>query len=138
MKRRHQFYLDGKLAEQLMALAAKPGSSKTAIMTDALQAYLDRRGAGELEERFKVRLDRLSMQLGRIERDLQVVAESLALFIRFQLTITGAAARSRSRRTARSARIAFIPSSAGRAGASPRGAASATTCSRPRPRRRKP
>jgi hypothetical protein len=89
MKRRHQFYLDGKLAEQLMALAAKPGSSKTAIMTDALQAYLDRRGAGELEERFKVRLDRLSMQLGRIERDLQVVAESLALFIRFQLTITG-------------------------------------------------
>ncbi|HVA13767.1 MAG TPA: ribbon-helix-helix protein, CopG family [Stellaceae bacterium] len=89
MKRRHQFYLDGKLAEQLMALAAKPGSSKTAIMTDALQAYLDRRGAGELEERFKVRLDRLSMQLGRIERDLQVVAESLALLIRFQLTITG-------------------------------------------------
>jgi hypothetical protein len=89
MKRRHQFYLDGKLAEQLMALAAKPGSSKTTIMTDALQAYLDRRGAGELEERFKVRLDRLSMQLGRIERDLQVVAESLALFIRLQLTITG-------------------------------------------------
>jgi hypothetical protein len=89
MKRRHQFYLDGKLAEQLMTLAAKPGSSKTAIMTDALQAYLERRGAGELEERFKVRLDRLSMQLGRIERDLQVVAESLALFIRFQLTIAG-------------------------------------------------
>ena len=89
MKRRHQFYLDGELAEQLIALAAKPGSSKTAIMSDALQAYLDRRGAGELEERFKARLDRLSMQLGRIERDLQVVAESLALFVRYQLTVTG-------------------------------------------------
>ena len=36
----------------------------------------------------RARLDRLSMQLGRIERDQQVIAEMLALFVRFQLTVT--------------------------------------------------
>ena len=87
MKHRHEFTLDRPLSERLAALAAKPGSSKTAIMTDALKAWLDRRGAGELEERFKARLDKLSVQLGRIERDQQVIAETLALSIRFQLTV---------------------------------------------------
>jgi predicted transcriptional regulator len=88
MKRRHEFYLDKGMSEQLAALAAKPGSSKTAIMSDAVKAYLDRRGTSELDERFRGRLDKLSMQLGRIERDQQVIAETLALFVRFQLTVT--------------------------------------------------
>ena len=88
MKRRHEFYLEGEASERLAALAAKPGASKTQIMTAALTAYLDRRGAGEIEERFKARLDRLSTQLGRIERDQQVVAETLALLVRYQLTVT--------------------------------------------------
>jgi len=88
MKRRHEFYLDADVSEQLNALAAKPGASKTAIMSDALRAYLERRGANELDQRFRARLDRLSLQLGRIERDQQVVAEMLALFVRFQLTVT--------------------------------------------------
>lgn len=88
MKRRHEFYLDADVSEQLAALAAKPGASKTAIMSDALRAYLERRGANELDQRFRARLDRLSMQLGRIERDQQVMAEMLSLFVRFQLTVT--------------------------------------------------
>ncbi|MFI5024499.1 MAG: CopG family transcriptional regulator [Alphaproteobacteria bacterium] len=88
MKRRYQFYLDGEVAERLVALAAKPGSSKTAIMTDALKAYFGRGAASELEERFKARLDKLSLQLGRIERDQQVIAETLALFVRFQLMVS--------------------------------------------------
>jgi hypothetical protein len=88
MKVHHHFRLDGEISEQLAALAAKPGSSKSAIMADALRAYLGRRAAGELDERFKVRLDRLSIQLGRVERDQQIVAETLALFVRFQLMVT--------------------------------------------------
>lgn len=87
MRQRHEFYLNEVLSQRLADLAAKPGASKTAIMTDALKAWLDRRGAGEIEERFKARLDKLSLQLGRIERDQQVIAETLALFIRFQFTV---------------------------------------------------
>lgn len=88
MKPRHHLYLDDSLSEQLEALAAKPGSSKSAIVAAALRAYLTHRGARELDDLLKVRLDRISRQLNRIERDQQIVLESLALFIHYQLTVT--------------------------------------------------
>ena len=88
MKPRHHVYLDEELTERLDALAAKPGSSKSAIVSDALKSYLGRRAARELDDLLKVRLDRFGSQLGRIERDQQVVMESLALFIRYQFMVT--------------------------------------------------
>ena len=87
MKPRHHLYLDDELTERLEALAAKPGTSKSAIVADALRAYLARRGAKELDDMLKVRLDKLSGQLGRLERDLQIVMESLGLFIRYQFMV---------------------------------------------------
>jgi predicted transcriptional regulator len=88
MKRRHEFYLDEDVSEQLASLARKPGGSKTAIMTTALRAYFDRRGTSELDDQFKARLDKLSLQSARIERDQQIVAESLALLAHFQFLHT--------------------------------------------------
>jgi hypothetical protein len=86
-KIRQQLYLAPDVAEKLEALATKPGASKSAILSDAVQAWLTRRGNHELDERFGLRLDRISNQLGRIERDQQILMESLALFVRYQLTI---------------------------------------------------
>jgi predicted transcriptional regulator len=88
MKPRHHLYLDDELSERLEALAAKPGSSKSAIVSDALRSYLARRAAKEIEDMLKVRLDRIGNQLNRIERNEQILLESLALFIRYQLTVT--------------------------------------------------
>ncbi|SRR6266851_7343585 len=88
MKPRHHLYLDDELSERLDALAKKPGSSKSAIVTDALRSYLARRAAKEIEDMLKVRLDRIGNQLNRIERNEQIILESLALFIRYQLTVT--------------------------------------------------
>lgn len=88
MKPRHHLYLDEELTEQLEALAAKPGSSKSAIVSDALRAFIARRGANELDDRLRVRLDRVSRQLNRIERDQKILLESLALFVRYYLTVT--------------------------------------------------
>jgi len=87
-KVRHQLFLPTDVTERLEALAAKPGSSKSAILTDALVAWLNRRAGHELDDRFGLRLNRISVQLGRIERDGQVLLESLALFIRYQLNVT--------------------------------------------------
>jgi len=88
MKRRHEFYLDEDISDRLSTMAKKPGSSKTAIMIDALRAYLDRGAASELDERFRARLDKQSLQLARIERDQQIVAETVALLARFQFMVT--------------------------------------------------
>jgi hypothetical protein len=87
IKCRHQLYLSTDISAKLEALAAKPGASKSAILADAVKAWLNRRGASELDDRFGLRLERISGQLGRIERDQHVLLESLALFIRYQLTI---------------------------------------------------
>ena len=88
MKPRHHLYLDDALTAQLEALAMKPGSSKSAIVADALRGYLARRGAKELDDLLKVRLDRNTAQMGRMERDLQILLETLALFIRYEFTVT--------------------------------------------------
>ena len=86
-KVRHQLFLVKPLSDRLEALAAKPGVTKSAILADALTAWLDRRGSSELDDRFGLRLDRMSKALARIERDGDVILETLALFIRFELAI---------------------------------------------------
>jgi hypothetical protein len=87
-KVRHQLFLDADISEKLEALAAKPGASKSAILADAIIAWLNRRGSNELDERFGLRLNRISAQLNRIERDSLVMLETLALLVRYQLTVT--------------------------------------------------
>lgn len=86
-KVRHQLFLPKPLSDRLDALAAKPGASKSAILADAIAAWLNRRGTSELDDRFGMRLDRLNTALARIERDGHVLLETLALFIRYELAI---------------------------------------------------
>jgi len=86
-KIRHQLYLDADLSERRAALAAKPGISKSAILADALKALLTTRATHELDDRFGQTLDRASLKQSRIERDQQVIMETLALFVRYFLTI---------------------------------------------------
>ena len=84
---RHQLFLPVPVSERIAALAAKPGASKSAILADAVTAWINRRGASELEEKFSLRLDRMSKAIGRIERDGQILMETLALFVRYELAI---------------------------------------------------
>lgn len=86
-KIRHQLFLAKPISDRLEALAAKPGTSKSAILTDAVTAWLNRRGSNELDERFGMRLDRMTNALGRIERDGHILLETLALFVRYELAI---------------------------------------------------
>jgi|CXWJ01.1.fsa_nt_gi hypothetical protein len=88
MKPRLNVYIDDDLNDRLDALAAKPGSSKSAIVSDALKHYLARGAANEIDAVLKVRLDKVARHLARLERDQQVVLETLALFVRFELTVT--------------------------------------------------
>jgi len=86
-KVRHQLFLAKPLSDRLEVLSAKPGATKSAILADALTAWLDRRGSSELDDRFGLRLDRMTNALSRIERDGYILLETLALFIRFELSI---------------------------------------------------
>ena len=84
---RHQLFLTKDLSERLEVLAAKPGATKSAILVDALTAWLNRRAASELEDKFGARLDRMTNAIGRIERDGHILHETLALFVLIELTV---------------------------------------------------
>jgi predicted transcriptional regulator len=61
---RHQLFLPKDLSERLEVLGNKPGASKSAILVDALTAWLNRRAASELEDKFGSRLDRMTNAIG--------------------------------------------------------------------------
>jgi len=84
-KVRYQLFLDQLVSARFEILAAKPGMNKSAVLSDAIVSWLDRRGVNELDDHFGQRLNRLSAQLNRIERDQLIMLESLALFIRVTL-----------------------------------------------------
>ena len=89
-KPRHNLHLDEDLTRRLMALAAKPGMSKAGIISAALRSYLDKEGAEVLDNLLQTRLNRLSGQLDRLERDQRIVVQTLAEFVRHHFLVTAA------------------------------------------------
>lgn len=88
MKPRHHLYLDTELTQQLDAFAAKPGSSKSAIVADALRQYLNPKTDTDNSHAIKMRLDRLSKQVNRAERNLNIVVESISGFAQYYFMLT--------------------------------------------------
>jgi predicted transcriptional regulator len=88
MKVRQNLYLDRNVTDALDVLALGRRGNKSKLVNDALAAWLARRGSRELDDHLKLRLDRISREQERIRRDIEVVLESLSLFVRYQLTIT--------------------------------------------------
>lgn len=87
MKVRQNLYIDSELSKSLDELVRR-GGNKSRIVNEALKTWLARRGAKEIDDLFKPRLDRLTRDIGKCRRDVEVVLEALSLFIRYQLTVT--------------------------------------------------
>ncbi|ESW73557.1 CopG family transcriptional regulator [Mesorhizobium sp. LSJC280B00] len=75
------------MSEKLENLSRNPSTTKSAIVAHAVEAVIERRGENELDHRYGKRLDRLSRDLGHVRRDVEMILESLALFIRFSITL---------------------------------------------------
>ena len=87
-KTRLNVYFDPALSAELEALAARRKVSKSQIVDAALAAFLSPDGADQREAAITRRLDRLTRAIERLERDMTIGNEALALFIRFWLTTT--------------------------------------------------
>lgn len=75
-------------AQRLAALAARKGVSKSAIVAAALSSWLSPETGEQRETAMAKRLDHLSRQLERLERDQTILVETLALFVRYFLTVS--------------------------------------------------
>lgn len=88
MRDRMNVYFPPGLLKQISELADRKKLSRSAIVEAAVTSFLSPDGADRREAAFTRRLDRMSRQVQRLERDVGLTAETLALFIRFWLTIT--------------------------------------------------
>ena len=88
MKPRINVYLEDHVAAQLALLCKRPGANKSRIVSDALDQFLNPDQGVETFEALTRRLDRMSRSQERMDRNLSVTLETLALFIRYFLTIT--------------------------------------------------
>jgi hypothetical protein len=87
-KARLSVYLDPEMMTQLTELADRKQQPKSLIAEAAITSFLTPDESDRREAAMVRRLDRLSRQGERVERDLWIAAETLALFIRFWLTVT--------------------------------------------------
>ena len=79
-------YLDPEVMAQLIELADQKNHSKSVIAEAATFVTPD--DSDRREAALVRRLDLLTRQGERLERDLSIAAEAIALFIRFWLTVT--------------------------------------------------
>ena len=88
MKPRINIYLDDHVAAQLALLSKRPGLNKSRIANDALDRFFNPERDQTFEKAMLRRLDRMTKSQAKIERNESIATETLALFVRYFLTIT--------------------------------------------------
>jgi hypothetical protein len=88
MKLRLSVYLDPGLMQQLTELADRKEQPRSLVAEAAIASFLTPDEGDRREAAFSRRLDLLTRQVDRLERDHMISAEAVALFIRFWLTVT--------------------------------------------------
>lgn len=88
MKPRLNVYLDDHIAEQVALVSKRPGTNKSRIVNDALDRFFNPEQQETTTKALIRRLDHMSKSLDRLERNQSITVETLALFIRYFLTIT--------------------------------------------------
>ena len=75
-------------ARRLDDLAIKKGVSKSSIVAAALASWLSPDAGDQCEAPIAKRLDRLTRQFDRLERDQAILIETVALYVRYYLTVS--------------------------------------------------
>ncbi len=88
MRQRLNVYFPPELAKQVDELAIRRRISRSAIVEAAVASYMSPDGSGRMEAAFARRLDRISRQIQRLERNTGLTTEALALYVRFWLSVT--------------------------------------------------
>ena len=85
-KQRLSVYLDPDIMKALAAHAARRDQSKSLVAEAAIASFLSPDAAERQEAATTKRLDQLDRRMTRMERDLGISVEMLAVFVRFWLT----------------------------------------------------
>lgn len=86
-KQRLSVYLDPEVMKGLTAYAARRGQSFSLVAESAIASFLSPDAAEKQEAATTKRLDQLDRHMKRMEHDLGVSTEMLAVFVRFWLMV---------------------------------------------------
>jgi predicted transcriptional regulator len=81
-------YLDPNVMKTLLAYAARREQPRSLIAEAAIASFLSPDADERREAAIAKRLDQLDRRMARLERDVGIAVETLALFVRFWLTTT--------------------------------------------------
>ena len=84
---RLNLFIEREHARRLDELAAMKGISKSSIVAAALASWLSPDSGDQREAATAKRLDRLSRQFEKLERDQVILIETVALYVRYFLTV---------------------------------------------------
>lgn len=87
-KTRLNVYIERNHGKRLDELATMKNLSRSSIVAAALAAFLSPEGGERREVAMAKRLDQLTRQFERLERDQTILIETLALFVRYYLSVT--------------------------------------------------
>ncbi len=88
MKPRLNVHVAHELFEKVEIAAKRPDVTKAAVVEAALMGFFSKEFDDQRDGALIRRLDRMTRQYDRLERNLSIATETLALFIRFFLTVT--------------------------------------------------
>lgn len=89
-KQRLSVYVDPDVMKALVAYAARRDQSLSLIAEAGIASFLSPDASERQETATTKRLDQLDRRMTRLERDLGIAVETLAVFVRFWLTTTPA------------------------------------------------
>lgn len=84
---RLNIFIEPEHAKRLEDVAAHRGVSKSSVIAAALASFLSPDAMDQREAAVAKRLDRLSRQFDRLERDQSILIETVALFVRYYLSV---------------------------------------------------
>ncbi|MBR0642692.1 CopG family transcriptional regulator [Plastoroseomonas hellenica] len=89
-KQRLSVYLEADVMKALSAHAARRGHSLSLVAEAGIASFLSPDAAERQEAAITKRLDQIDRRMTRMERDVGIAVETLAIFVRFWLTTTPA------------------------------------------------
>lgn len=87
---RHQLFLPDEMCRRLTAMAESQKRSRSDLLLEMVEAYMNRRSASQTEDKVNAKLDRLAREVSKTNSECVVISHSLYRFIRHQLIYAAA------------------------------------------------
>jgi predicted transcriptional regulator len=84
-KTRHQLFPPDEMSRRLAAMAKSRKRSRSDLLLEMVEAYMNRRSASQQDDGLNAKLDRLARKVSRTNNECVVISHGLFRFMRHQL-----------------------------------------------------